>query len=66
VNDDESVVKNITLINYQELKQEGVISDGMLPKLENAFDALHYGVEKVIIEHALHINGTLKTEICLR
>jgi acetylglutamate kinase len=66
VKDDNSVITKITQLNYEELKQEGVIADGMLPKLENAFDALNYGVEKVIIEHALRITGTLKTELCLK
>ena len=65
VNDNQSVIPIITPANYADLKQQGVIAAGMLPKLENAFDALNYGVEKVIIEHALHINGTLKTELCL-
>ena len=65
INDDQSVIANITLANYAELKAQGVIADGMLPKLENAFNALHFGVEKVIIEHALHINNSLKTTLCL-
>ena len=65
VNDEQSVITRITPDYYAELKQQGVIADGMLPKLENAFDALYYGVEKVIIEHALHINGDLKTTLCL-
>ena len=65
VNDNQSVIPKITIASYAGLKQQGVIAAGMLPKLENAFDALSYGVEKVIIEHALHINGTLKTELCL-
>ena len=65
VNDDNSVIEKITLMNYGELKESGIISDGMLPKLENAFEALQFGVDKVIIEHALHINGTLKTTLWL-
>ena len=65
VNDDNSVIANITLTDYAELKESGIIADGMLPKLENAFDALQLGVDKVIIEHALHINKELKTTLCL-
>jgi acetylglutamate kinase len=63
--DDNSVISKISLVNYAELKESGIIADGMLPKLENAFDALQFGVEKVIIEHALHINDDLKTTLCL-
>ena len=65
VKDDNSVIDKITLADYGELKARGVISEGMLPKLENAFDALQFGVEKVIIEHALHLNEELKTTLWL-
>ena len=65
VNDEQSVILKITPESYGELKARGIIADGMLPKLENAFDALRFGVEKVIIEHALHINGESKTTLCL-
>lgn len=65
VNDDKSVITTITLANYGELKESGIIADGMLPKLENAFDALQFGVDKVIIEHALFISEQLKTTLCL-
>ena len=58
-------VANIDLKTYGDLKERGVIADGMLPKLENAFDALQFGVERVIIEHALHLNEPLKTTLCL-
>ena len=66
VNDDNSVIATINLKDYGELRESGIIADGMLPKLENAFDALLLGVDKVIIEHALHINEELKTTLCLK
>ena len=65
VQDENSVITTINLKNYAELKESGIIADGMLPKLENAFDALQFGVEKVIIEHALRIDDPLKTTLCL-
>ncbi|GAA3963273.1 acetylglutamate kinase [Hymenobacter antarcticus] len=65
VADGDSVIAKITLADYVVLKESGIIADGMLPKLENAFDALQFGVEKVIIEHALQINGDVKTTLCL-
>ena len=65
LSDDNSVIENITFANYGELKESGAIADGMLPKLENAFDALQFGVDKVIIEHALYINEGLKTTLWL-
>ncbi|MDB5233486.1 MAG: acetylglutamate kinase [Hymenobacter sp.] len=65
VADEYSLITKINLSDYTELKESGVIADGMLPKLENAFDALQFGVDKVIIEHALFIKDELKTTLCL-
>ncbi len=50
--DDNSVIPSITKAQYAQLKQEGIISKGMIPKLDNAFNALANGVGKVIICHA--------------
>jgi acetylglutamate kinase len=49
VNDDDSVVENINEKKYQELLKEGVIADGMLPKLNNCFHAIDQKVHKVCI-----------------
>ena len=49
VNDDNSVIKNINSVIYNILKSEGTIADGMLPKMENCFNALGKGVSKVMI-----------------
>jgi acetylglutamate kinase len=45
--DKNSVVKHINSKTYQTLLEDGIIADGMLPKLENCFDALKNGVYKV-------------------
>lgn len=47
--DEESVIENINSESYKLLKSEGVINEGMLPKLENCFNSLQNGVRKVII-----------------
>ncbi|AMJ65230.1 acetylglutamate kinase [Hymenobacter sp. PAMC 26628] len=65
VNDDNSVIEKINLASYAELKEAGIIADGMIPKLDNSFDALSQGVSKIIIGHALKINDSLKTVLCL-
>ncbi len=52
VNDDHSVISVVTDQNYDQLKSEGVISGGMIPKLDNAFDAIHKGVNEVVIRHS--------------
>ncbi len=49
INDLNSVIKQIDTASYVKLKQNGVINDGMIPKLDNAFDALKQGVNKVRI-----------------
>lgn len=49
VNDENSVIENIDHRQYEVLKQEGAIADGMLPKLENCFSSLQHGVTKVRI-----------------
>lgn len=49
VNDDESVISRIDPTLYEQLKNDGTIADGMLPKLENAFKAIGSGVKSVVI-----------------
>lgn len=49
VNDDDSVIENINLRTYKELKNTKVIADGMLPKLDNCFHAINQQVAKVCI-----------------
>lgn len=57
-----SVIPKITSKLFNRLKSEGLISEGMIPKLESAFDALEAGVSSVRICNALKIgegSGTL-------
>ncbi len=49
VNDDNSVIEHINTKTYQTLIDEGVIADGMLPKLNNCFHAIENKVDKVCI-----------------
>jgi acetylglutamate kinase len=51
INNDDSVIEKIDTQKYESLKNDGIISDGMLPKLENCFYALNKGVSKIIIGH---------------
>jgi acetylglutamate kinase len=50
--DDSTVIKEINPVSYKQLKEEGAIFAGMIPKLDNAFAALNSGVGKVIIGKA--------------
>lgn len=49
ITDENSVIKNINLVNYQDLKSQGIIVDGMLPKMQNCFHAIQNGVQKVCV-----------------
>ncbi|MGV8813258.1 MAG: acetylglutamate kinase [Gelidibacter sp.] len=49
VNDEDSVIKQITTKNYQSLIDDKIISDGMLPKLNNCIHAIEKNVHKVCI-----------------
>ncbi len=49
VSDKNSVIKKIDAKSYQCLITEGIIADGMLPKLHNCFQALEHGVKEVRI-----------------
>lgn len=51
-NDDESVIAEIDPALFASLKEEGIVTGGMLPKLENAFNALDAGVSEVVITRA--------------
>jgi acetylglutamate kinase len=50
--DDESVIPQITSAEMPQLVADGVVSGGMLPKLENAFAAIEAGVSRVVITQA--------------
>lgn len=45
----DSVIKQITPEKYAQLKAAGIVADGMIPKLDNAFAALAAGVKEVVI-----------------
>lgn len=50
--DDSSVIPYIDRESYKALLADGKIVGGMIPKLDNAFAALEYGVAEVFIKHA--------------
>ena len=55
--DDKSVIPVITRTLFDKYKADGTISGGMLPKIENALNAVAAGVSKVIITLATAIDG---------
>ncbi|MFY0652879.1 MAG: acetylglutamate kinase [Cyclobacteriaceae bacterium] len=63
VNDDNSIIEHIDQKFYTELKQSGAIHDGMIPKLDNSFNAIENGVDKIVIKHADYILGNKGTTL---
>ncbi len=49
VNDESSVIAELNAATYNTLKECKKLFAGILPKIDNAFDAINNGVNKVII-----------------
>ncbi len=52
VTDENSVIRQLNEADYKRLLTEGAFHDGILPKLENSFSAIHSGVKEVLIGEA--------------
>ena len=59
--DDSSVIPEIDREKFTQLKEEGRVADGMIPKLTNSFKAIDNGVERVVIKHARNLLNPLGT-----
>ena len=62
-NDDSSVIPMINREIYENYKNSGVIRGGMIPKLDNSFQALNAGVKQVIITKASEITNKKGTVV---
>jgi acetylglutamate kinase len=62
-NDDDSVIAEITPSLYAGYVAQGVIQGGMIPKLDNAFEALNAGVKEVIITQASELGRAGGTRV---
>jgi acetylglutamate kinase len=60
--DDNSVIKQINHELYAKLKAEKAIHSGMIPKLDNCFNSLSKGVQKIKIGHHRMLKDS--TAIC--
>ncbi len=63
-NDDESVIRDINKATFEQLVKDGIVQGGMIPKLENAFQAIEKGVKEVIITSASEFGENTGTRIC--
>ena len=55
--DESSLIPRITRESYTQLKADGIISGGMIPKIDNAFAAIEHGIQSVRITHASNLQG---------
>ncbi len=60
-----SVIASITRADFERLRSEGIVAGGMIPKIENALDAVDAGVSRVVITKATAINGNCGTVISM-
>ena len=61
--DESSLIARITPETYTQLKADGIISGGMIPKIDNAFAAIEHGVQSVRITHASNLHGGTVIEL---
>jgi acetylglutamate kinase len=61
--DKSSVINKINPQTFEQLKSDGIITDGMIPKMTNAFSAIQKGVKEVKICHALKVGEANDTKI---
>lgn len=62
VNDEDSVVKNLDVKKYQQLKETKSLFAGILPKIDNAFEAINKGVKEVVIGNSNQLSLLIKNE----
>ena len=64
-NDENSVIPYLSYYDFPRLVQDGTISGGMIPKIQNAFEALQAGVSSVLITKAENLDKLTGTTIAL-
>jgi acetylglutamate kinase len=62
ISDENSVIKLITTENIESLKANKIVHEGMIPKIDNALQAVNFGVQKVTIGHAEDLVGIINNE----
>lgn len=62
MDDENSLITDITPESYTRLRAEGIVRDGMIPKLDNAFAAIQQGVRDVVIGAAANLAGIVAGE----
>ncbi len=53
----DSLISKINPEEYKELLGQGIIAKGMIPKMDNCYNAISRGVNNVMIGHALDLEN---------
>lgn len=53
--DEDSVIRRMDPSLFGELQKKGIIADGMIPKVQNAFKALREGASSVVIRNSANL-----------
>lgn len=61
--DEGSLIREITAESYAALHADGTVSKGMIPKIENALQAVKQGVRSVTIKNAANLSDDIGTVI---
>jgi acetylglutamate kinase len=56
---EDSFIHELHKKQYDDLKERGIVSNGMIPKLDNAFSALDKGVKAINICHSQNITSNM-------
>ncbi|MDX1284627.1 MAG: acetylglutamate kinase [Draconibacterium sp.] len=62
-NDESSIIYDLDSELFEKYKSEGIISEGMIPKLDNGFRAKRKGVKEILITNAENISSGRGTRI---
>ncbi len=63
LNSNNQLIETLTDAEFDQLKGQRIIKDGMIPKLTNGFDALSGGVTSVWIKHAKNLTQSIGTKL---
>lgn len=63
--DENSVIPELSYNRFKELQSEGIIKEGMIPKLDNGFTAMRNGVSQILITNPNQISMARGTRLTL-
>ncbi len=64
--DENSVIPELSYNKFKQLQEEGIIKDGMIPKLDNGFTAMRNGVSQILITNPNLISMARGTRLSLQ